>query len=144
MKIEVQAAFTEMLDISKDIDKAVLFTSAEVLASNFPLESQDDALAQAGRLAELGEARAQEMGSQPLTQMVVETPAGFVFFAREPEQGGMSIMATGVKGSRVGLVLYDLKTCMREAREALAVGGESDGDEAPATGLPVTAEGEES
>ena len=32
----------------------------------------------------------------------------------------MTVLATGKKGSRVGLVLYDLKTCLRDAREAMA------------------------
>ena len=30
----------------------------------------------------------------------------------------MTAVATGKKGSRVGLALYDLKTCLRDAREA--------------------------
>jgi len=128
MKTEVQAAFSEMLDISKDIDKAVLFAPDEVLASNFPAEYEAAAVAQAQKLAALGDARAQEMGSQPLTQLVVETSAGFVFFAREVGTGDMAIMATGAKGSRVGLVLYDLKTCLRDAREALTA-SPSEGEE---------------
>ena len=120
MKQEVEAAFAEMLDISTDIDKAVLFGPTEVLASNMPEEAQAAAVAQAGELSRLGEARAAEMGSQPFTQLVVETPAGFVFFARETIAGGMAMLATGKKGSRVGLVLYDLRTCMRDAREAIS------------------------
>ena len=120
MKIEVEAAFAEMLDISKDIDKAVLFVPGEVLASNFAPEAEAAAVAQAGELLVLGDARAAEMGSEPLSQLVVETPGGFVFLAREAEQDGMTILVTGKKGSRVGLVLYDLKTCLRDAREALA------------------------
>jgi hypothetical protein len=43
-----------------------------------------------------------------------------VFLAREIEPEGMAILATGRKNSRVGLVLYDLKTCLRDAREALS------------------------
>jgi predicted regulator of Ras-like GTPase activity (Roadblock/LC7/MglB family) len=120
MKTEVEAAFNEMLDISKDIDKAVLFSPDEVLASNMEAGDQAAAVAQARELAALGRTRAAEMGSQPLTQLVVETPQGFVFLAREVDEGGMIIMATGKKGSRVGLVLYDLKTCLRDAKEALA------------------------
>jgi predicted regulator of Ras-like GTPase activity (Roadblock/LC7/MglB family) len=69
----------------------------------------------------LGDLRATEMGSQPLTQLVVETTGGMVFLAREAAPEGMAILATGKKSSRVGLVLYDLKTCLRDAREALSV-----------------------
>jgi predicted regulator of Ras-like GTPase activity (Roadblock/LC7/MglB family) len=118
MKQEVAAAFEEMMDISTDIDKALLFDASGILASNMPQEAQAPALAQAWELIKLGETRAAEMGSQPFTQLVVETPGGFVFLARESGAGGMGLLATGKKGSRVGLVLYDLKTCIRDAREA--------------------------
>ena len=119
MKEEVQSAFEEMLDVSTDIDKAILFSSVGILASNMPEETQAAAVAQAAGLVELGTARAREMGSQPLTQLVVETPAGYVFLAQESAADGMTMMATGKKGSRVGLVLYDLRTCIRDAREAM-------------------------
>jgi predicted regulator of Ras-like GTPase activity (Roadblock/LC7/MglB family) len=119
MKQEVEAAFSEMLDISSDMDKAVLIGADGVLASNMPPETQELAAVQAEELSRLGGLRAAEMGSQPLTQLVVETTAGFVFLARETAPDGMTVMATGRKGSRVGLVLYDLKTCLRDAREAL-------------------------
>jgi predicted regulator of Ras-like GTPase activity (Roadblock/LC7/MglB family) len=120
MKEEVQPAFSEMLDISTDIDKAVLFGPGDILASNMVPEAQDAAVAQAQELIRLGDLRATEMCSQPLTQLVVETAAGMVFLAREAAAEGMAVLATGRKNSRVGLVLYDLKTCLRDAREALS------------------------
>lgn len=126
MKTEVQVAFNEMLDISKDIDKAVLFAPNDVLASNMDPGSVAGAVARASELVSLGTTRANEMGHQPMTQMVIETAAGFVFLARETEDGGMTILATGKKASRVGLVLYDLKTCLRDAREALAAAKNED------------------
>jgi predicted regulator of Ras-like GTPase activity (Roadblock/LC7/MglB family) len=122
MKQEVQSAFAEMMDISTDIDKAVLFDPSGVLASNMSEQAQPLAVDQAERLAKVAETRAAEMGSQPLTQLVIESPAGYVFLAREIVSDGMTIMATGKKGSRVGLVLYDLKTCLRDAREAVSAG----------------------
>ena len=131
MKQEVQAAFNEMLDISSDIDKAVLFGADGILASNIPSEGQGAAVIQAEELARLGALRAADMGSQPLTQLVVETSAGYVFLARETTPDGMAVLATGKKGSRVGLVLYDLKTCLRDAREALSAesaGGQPEGE----------------
>ena len=132
MKDEVQSAFAEMLDISTDIDKAVLFDSAGVLASNMSEETQTAAVAQAIELSRLGEAQAGQMGSQLFTQLVIEAPNGFVFLVREPVVDGMTALATGRKGSRVGLVLYDLRTCMRDAREALGaeVGAEQGNEEA--------------
>jgi predicted regulator of Ras-like GTPase activity (Roadblock/LC7/MglB family) len=93
-------------------------------------EAQTVAVAQADEIVQLGEARAAEMGSQPFTQLVVEGPSGYVFFARELAADGMSMLATGKKGSRVGLVLYDLRTCMRDARDAMgtAQGQEGTGE----------------
>ncbi|MFH0917157.1 MAG: roadblock/LC7 domain-containing protein [bacterium] len=132
MKQEVEAAFTEMLDISSDIDKAVLFGPGEILASNMPPETQPAAVAQGEELSRLGGSTATEMGSQPLTQLVVESPAGFVFLAREATPDGMTVLATGRKSSRVGLVLYDLKTCLRDAREALTAASPDDQGEGEA------------
>jgi hypothetical protein len=121
MKEEVQGAFAEMLDISTDIDRAILFSGADdVLASNMPEVVQAGAVEQAKNLVSLGDARAAEMGSHPVTQLVMEVPGGYVFLARELLPDGMTIMATGKKGSRVGLILYDLRTCMRDAREAMS------------------------
>jgi predicted regulator of Ras-like GTPase activity (Roadblock/LC7/MglB family) len=128
MAQEVEAAFAEMLDISTDIDRAALIGSAGILVSNMAEEAQEVAVVQARELARLGEARAAEMGSQPFTQLVVETPSGYVFYARELAADGMAMLATGKKGSRVGLVLYDLRTCMRDAREAMSAKASDDAD----------------
>ncbi|MBN1632274.1 MAG: hypothetical protein JW990_21160 [Thermoleophilia bacterium] len=121
MAHQVEAAFAEMLDISTDIDKAILIGPDGVLASNMTEEAQGETIVQAQELTRLIEARTTEMGSQPVTQLVVETPSGYVFFARETGEGAMSMLATGKKSSRVGLVLYDLRTCLRDAREAMSV-----------------------
>jgi len=120
MKKEVEAAFEEMMDISTDIDKAVIFSSSGVLASNMDEAAGKAAIDQAKELIRLAELRAAEMGSQSFTQLVVDTGAGFVFLARELGESPMTMLATGKKGSRVGLALYDLKTCLRDARGASA------------------------
>jgi predicted regulator of Ras-like GTPase activity (Roadblock/LC7/MglB family) len=118
MKQEVEAAFAEMLDISTDIDKAVVFGPQGVVATNMSEPALSAAVTQAQELVRLGEQSAAKAGSQPLTQLVVETPQGLVFLVRELAPEGMTAVATGKKGSRVGLALYDLKTCLRDAREA--------------------------
>jgi predicted regulator of Ras-like GTPase activity (Roadblock/LC7/MglB family) len=117
MKVEAEKAFKEMLDISTDIDKALLAQGERVLASNFPEELDRQMLVWAGELSSLGEQRARDMGSQPLTQLVVEAPGGAVFLVREAAEDGLYVLATGKKASRIGLVLYDMKTCIRDARE---------------------------
>ncbi len=118
MKQEVEAAFAEMLDISTDIDKAVVFGPEGVVATNMSEPALSVAVTHAEELVRLGQASAEKMGSQPLTQLVVEAPGGLVFLVRELGPDGMTAVATGKKGSRVGLALYDLKTCLRDAREA--------------------------
>jgi predicted regulator of Ras-like GTPase activity (Roadblock/LC7/MglB family) len=128
MKQEIEAAFAEMLDISTDIDKAVVFGPEGVVATNMEEPALSATVVQAQALVSLGQASAEKMGSQPLTQMVVEAPGGLVFLVRETAADGMTAVATGKKGSRVGLALYDLKTCLRDAREAAgktATGGEA-------------------
>ena len=128
MKQEIEAAFAEMLDISTDIDKAVVFGPEGVVAANMEEPALAVTVAQAQVLVTLGQASAEKMGSQPLTQLVVEAPAGLVFLVHETTPDGMTAVATGKKGSRVGLALYDLKTCLRDAREA--AGKAADGGEA--------------
>ncbi len=118
MNEQAEKAFKEMLEISTDVDKAVLFAGDEVVVSNFSESLQGTMVKKAHELAAAGAGRAVDMGSAPLTQMVVETKGGMVFLVREPEDGGMSILATAKKDSRIGLVFYDMKTCIRDAQEA--------------------------
>lgn len=127
----VETAFKEMLDISGDINKALLFGPEGPLASNMEAQAQDAAVAQAGELIRLAALRAAEMGSRPMTQLVVETPAGMVFLVREADENGLVALATGRKGGKVGLALYDLRTCIRDAREAIdrAEPGPTNGEE---------------
>jgi predicted regulator of Ras-like GTPase activity (Roadblock/LC7/MglB family) len=126
MSNRVETALKEMLDISSDIDKALLFGPNDVLASNMDSDAAGVAVVQARELVRLAALRAADMGSQPMTQLVVETSSGFVFLVREPAEEGLVAMATGKRSSRVGLALYDLKTCIRDAREAMK---EVDGDQ---------------
>ncbi len=125
MKEQAEKAFQEMLDISTDLDKAVLFAGDQVLVSNFPLTLQAVMVAKAKQLAALGNQRASDMGSSPLTQMVVEGAAGSVFLVTEAKEDGMSILATGREDSRIGLVFYDMKTCIRDAQEVVEPEGEA-------------------
>lgn len=132
MDTRVQTAFQEMLDISTDIQKALLFTPGSILASNIEPEMQTAALAQAQELIRQGDLKSAEAGRQPVTQLVIETPAGLVLLVKEADADGMVVLATGKKNSRIGLALYDLKTCIRDARMAMnpAAPSPSEGEEA--------------
>jgi predicted regulator of Ras-like GTPase activity (Roadblock/LC7/MglB family) len=124
MKEQAQDAFKEMLEISTDLDKAVLYSGDAVLVSNFPESLQATMVAKAKELEALGAQQGGDMGPAPLTQLMVETGGGMVFLVREPAAGGLALLATGVKDSRIGLVFYDMKTCMRDARGPAAASDE--------------------
>jgi predicted regulator of Ras-like GTPase activity (Roadblock/LC7/MglB family) len=124
MKEQAEKAFQEMMDISTDLDKAVLFAGDEVIVSNFPPSLQAAMVAKAKELVALGNQRATDMSVAPLTQLVVESSGGSVFLVREPKDGGMGVLATGKKDSRIGLVFYDMKTCIRDAQEVEEAEGE--------------------
>jgi predicted regulator of Ras-like GTPase activity (Roadblock/LC7/MglB family) len=125
MKEQAEKAFQEMMDISTDLDKAVLFVGDEVVVTNFPPSLQAAMVAKAKELAALGNQRATDMKSAPLTQLVVESGGGSVFFVTEAKADGMGILATGKKDSRIGLVFYDMKTCIRDAQEVEEAEGEA-------------------
>jgi predicted regulator of Ras-like GTPase activity (Roadblock/LC7/MglB family) len=128
LKQEIEAAFAEMLDISTDIDKALVFGPEGVVASNMSESALSATVAQAQELVRLGQENAEKSGSQPLTQMVVETHAGLVFVVKELAADGLTAVAPGKKGSRGGLALYDLKTCLRDAREAAGKKAATEGE----------------
>lgn len=117
MKEQAEKAFKEMLEISTDVDKAVLFRGDEVVVSNFSESLQPTMVRKAHELSAAGAARATDMGSAPLTQLVIESPGGTVFLVQEAKDGGMGMLATAKKDSRIGLVFYDMKTCIRDTQE---------------------------
>jgi len=105
MSDRAEKAFEEMLDISTDMDKAILFSGDEILASNFPENLNAAMLGKATELSVMGNARAED------------TSLGMVFLVKEADAAGMGVLATGKKDSRIGLVFYDMKTCIRDAQE---------------------------
>ena len=117
MNERAEKALQEMLDISTDIDKAVVYAGDEILAANFPVDIRKDMVDRAQELGKLGGERSQGMGAGELTQLMVQTDQGCIFLVRETEGQNMGILATGKKDSRVGLVFYDMKTCLRDTRE---------------------------
>ena len=117
MKEQAEKAFQEMMDISTDLDKAVLFRENEILASNFPESLQVYMIEKARDMASLGDQQSKQAGSSELTQLMVETDRGSVFVVTEPGDEDMGVLATAKKDSRIGLVFYDMKTCIRDAQE---------------------------
>lgn len=109
--MEAAQALADLTEISSQIEGAVLADAAgSVVASTF---SDDESAAGVAKAAvELLAAAEEERGdrSQPLVQLQAAFPEGSVFVVRD-EQNFVAAV-TGAEPT-VGLVFYDLKTCLR-------------------------------
>jgi len=129
--MDAAQALADLTEISAQIEGAVLADGdGSVIASTLPREERGAELARAAveLLATAGESRAD---GQDLVQLQAVTPQGSFFVVRD---GGRVVAAlTGPKPT-VGLVFYDLKTCLRmlEREEAKAEKAE------PAAKAPAT------
>jgi predicted regulator of Ras-like GTPase activity (Roadblock/LC7/MglB family) len=117
--MDAAQALADLTEISAQIEGAVLAKSdGSVVASTFPREERGGELARAAveLLSAAEESRAE---GQELVQLQAVTPRGSLFVVRD----GRHVVAalTGPKPT-VGLVFYDLKTCLRmlEREEAKA------------------------
>jgi predicted regulator of Ras-like GTPase activity (Roadblock/LC7/MglB family) len=108
--VDAAQALADLTEISSQIQTAVLFDEAgEVAASTLG----DDAparelVASARELLEAGAGLRE--GGQKLTQLEAATVEGSVFVV---SQGDRRIVATTSPEPTVGLVFYDLKSCLR-------------------------------
>jgi predicted regulator of Ras-like GTPase activity (Roadblock/LC7/MglB family) len=133
------AALDDLLEVSSQIESAVLVgADGSVTGSTFPDEQR------ASRLADLAKrlfdaAEEGERGGpapRPLSQLEAATLEGSVFVVRDGER--LIAAATGPEPT-VGLVFYDLKTCLRQT-------GKDEGEpaqEATATQAEAPAEPEQ-
>ena len=108
-------ALADLTEISSQVEAAaVLDGDGTVLAST----ASDDAVG--GRLAETARellaaaAEAPVATGRELTQLEVALPHGSVFVVRH---GGRTLVATTGAEPPSGLVLYDLRTCLRALEE---------------------------
>jgi predicted regulator of Ras-like GTPase activity (Roadblock/LC7/MglB family) len=117
--MDAAQALADLTEISAQIDGAVLAGSdGSLIASTFAQEERGKELARAAvdLLAAAAESRAE---GQELVQIQAATPRGSIFVVQVGER-----LVAAITGSRptVGLVFYDLKTCLRmlEREEANA------------------------
>ena len=109
--MKADAALADLTEISSQIETAAVFgTDGSVLASTFADEARATRLV--GSARELLEAAAAVPGGdgRTLTQLEVAVREGSVFVVRE---GELAIAATTAAGPTAGLVLYDLRACVR-------------------------------
>jgi predicted regulator of Ras-like GTPase activity (Roadblock/LC7/MglB family) len=131
--MDAAQALADLTEISAQIEGAVLAgEDGSVIASTFNREERGAELAGAAR--ELVEAAGEPRGEgKELVQLQAATPRGSVFVVRD----GRHIVAalTGAKPT-VGLVFYDLKTCLRMLEREEGKAGRA---EAPAPPEPEEA-----
>jgi predicted regulator of Ras-like GTPase activity (Roadblock/LC7/MglB family) len=108
--MDAAQALADLTEISAQIDGAVLAASdGSLIASTFAQEERGKELARAAvdLLAAAGESRAE---GQELVQIQAATPRGSIFVVQDGNR-----LVAAITGPRptVGLVFYDLKTCLR-------------------------------
>jgi hypothetical protein len=112
--VDAAQALADLTEISSQIEAAVLFDAAgAVEGSTLADEATAQRLAEAAsRLLE----RAEAVRSEDVAVMQVEAALaeGCVFVVRD---GDRRIAATTVANPTVGLVFYDLKSCLRDSAD---------------------------
>jgi predicted regulator of Ras-like GTPase activity (Roadblock/LC7/MglB family) len=110
--VDVAQALADLTEISSQIEAAVLFdASGAVQGSTLADAAKAQALAEAAaRLLERADAvRAEDVA---VTQVEAALADGCVFVVRDDDR---RIAATTVANPTVGLVFYDLKSCLRDS-----------------------------
>jgi predicted regulator of Ras-like GTPase activity (Roadblock/LC7/MglB family) len=109
--MDAAQALADLTEISSQIEAAVLFDEAgAVLGST--LGSEEGAGAVAGAAAQLLERAGEFRSEGRITQLEASTHGGSVFVVSD---GQRRIAATTGPAPTVGLVFYDLKSCLRNA-----------------------------
>ena len=111
--MEAAQALANLTEISAQIEAAVVFErDGEVVASTIDDDERAARVAQAA--SELLQAAEREREGADLAQLEAAFPDGSVFVVRHDER---AVAATTGPEPTVGLVFYDLKSCLREAAE---------------------------
>ena len=112
--MDASQAIADLLEISSQVRAAVVLAPDGGVEAASPQGEAGDALAQAARdlLERAGAVRAS--GDTPVTQLEAAAREGSVFVVRD---GGRVVAAITGSSPTVGLVFYDLKTCLRSLGE---------------------------
>ena len=127
--MDAQQALADLTEISSQIRAAALIgADGVVAASTLADEGRARAFADAARELLTAAEGVRSLGGDALTQLEVATGEGSVFVVRD---AGRTIAATTSPEPTVGLVFYDLKSCLRSAAD------EGPADEQPAEEQPA-------
>ena len=110
--MDAQAALTELSELSAQVETAVVLRAGAVEGSL----GQPDAVERLARAADalLGAAAGGRPGGPEVERVEVVLPVGGVFVVRDSERVAA---ATTVPEPTAGLVLYDLRTCLRRIED---------------------------
>ncbi len=110
--MNAEQALAELTAISAQIDSAVVFdASGSVLAATLADAERSRRVAESSHklLAAAAQTRP-SLGGEGVRQLEAATPEGHVFVVREGDQ---VVAATTAPNPTAGLVLFDLRTCLR-------------------------------
>jgi predicted regulator of Ras-like GTPase activity (Roadblock/LC7/MglB family) len=144
--MDAAQALADLTEISSQILAAALIEQdGKVAASTLPDDARAGAFARAASELVGAAESVRSMGGESLTQLEVATAEGSVFVVRD---AGRTIAATTSPEPTVGLVFYDLKSCLRSAAdeqpapEATAADAEAQAKPKPARRKKQAAESE--
>ena len=111
--MDARAALAELTELSSQVEAAALLEAGDGPAVSTPAdEATAERLAAAAR--EALEAAASVRPGAEVTRVEVTLPHGGLFVVRE---GGRTAVATTIPDPTAGLVVYDLRTCLRRIDE---------------------------
>jgi predicted regulator of Ras-like GTPase activity (Roadblock/LC7/MglB family) len=111
--VDVAQALADLTEISSQIEAAVVF-SADGTVEGSTLADESAARSLAGAAAQLLDRANALRGDGDVTQIEAALADGAVFVVRG--DGDRRIAATTVANPTVGLVFYDLKSCLRDSQ----------------------------
>jgi predicted regulator of Ras-like GTPase activity (Roadblock/LC7/MglB family) len=112
--VDPSQALAELKQISAQVQDAVIFDESGGVVASTVAEERAPAMAQAARRLLEKAAETVEHGDQ-IVQIEASLPDGSVIVARD---GANAVAATTVPDPTVGLIFYDLRTCLRSLADA--------------------------
>ena len=106
-------ALAELKQISAQVQDAVIFDESGAVVASTLGEERAPVMARAAKRLLESAAGAVDRGDQ-IVQLEAALPEGSVVVARE---GATTVAATTVHDPTVGLIFYDLRTCLRALNE---------------------------
>jgi predicted regulator of Ras-like GTPase activity (Roadblock/LC7/MglB family) len=111
--VDPSQALAELKQISAQVQDAVIFDESGALVASTLGEERAPVMARAAHRLLESAAGAVDRGDQ-IVQLEAALPEGSVVIARE---GATAVAATTVPDPTVGLIFYDLRTCLRALNE---------------------------